>query len=153
MWRPPITSWPALQSWIELIEHQMRMFEHRLLALERESMRVALADVKADTAVTREQVTEIKAVAKTLSKLLGAMVEKVESLETNVMAAIDNVEAEVAEQKTVVESVVTLLNQLKTKLDEAIASGDMARVQAIADEIDANNKKLADAVVANTPSA
>jgi hypothetical protein len=70
-----------------------------------------------------------------------------------VMAAIDNLAAEVAENRSVTDSAVALLGNIKAKLDEAIASGDMGQVQALSDELDANNKRLADAVAANTPAA
>jgi hypothetical protein len=69
----------------------------------------------------------------------------------NTMSKIlDTLKEQVAAAKTVGESAITLLNGLHTKLDEAIASGDMAALQALSDSLGANNQALADAVVANT---
>lgn len=58
---------------------------------------------------------------------------------------------EVAEIKGVAESAVALLNGLKAKLDEAIASGDPAALTALSNELDASSNALAAAVAANTP--
>lgn len=69
------------------------------------------------------------------------------------MASLDDLQAKVAAQKTVADSAVTLLKELKTELDAAIASGDMSKVQAISDAIDANSAELAQAVTDNTPAA
>jgi len=68
---------------------------------------------------------------------------------------LDDLTAAVAAEKTVVESAVVLLNTLKQKLDEAIASmpqDDGAALQALSDEVGAQTKALADAVAANTPA-
>jgi hypothetical protein len=74
-------------------------------------------------------------------------------LET-VMALLDDVLAKVTAETTVVDSVVTLLTELKTKLDAAIATGaDPAKLQAISDAIGSNTQKLADGVTTNTPAA
>lgn len=66
---------------------------------------------------------------------------------------LDDLKAQVEAQTTVVDSAVTLLQQLKTMLDQAIASGDPAKIQAVADLLHHNTQALADAVVANTPAA
>lgn len=68
------------------------------------------------------------------------------------MAVLDDLEAKVAANTTVVGSAVTLLTELKTELDAAIASGDPARLQAISDKLGTDTQSLADAVVANTPT-
>ena len=65
---------------------------------------------------------------------------------------LDDLKAQVTAQTTVISSTVTLLTQLKTLLDAAIASGNMAKIQEISDAIGVNNQALADAIVANTPS-
>jgi len=69
------------------------------------------------------------------------------------MATIQDIQAKVTEQQTIVGSIVTLLSQLAQMLKDAIAANDPAAIQAVADAIDANTKALADAVVANTPTA
>lgn len=69
------------------------------------------------------------------------------------MATLSDVEAAVSQNTTVGQSAVTLLNELKAKLDEAIASGDPSRIQAVVDAIGADTQALADAIVRNTPAA
>lgn len=65
---------------------------------------------------------------------------------------LDNLTNEVAENTSTVQSAITLLNGLKTKLDEAIASNDMSQVQALSDQLSGNTDALAAAVAANTPA-
>lgn len=64
-------------------------------------------------------------------------------------ATLDDVVTKVTTQGPVM---VILLNELKTKLDAAIASGNMAKVQEIATALDTQRQQLADAVQANTPA-
>lgn len=64
---------------------------------------------------------------------------------------LDDVKAAVTAESTVIQSAVTLLTELKAKLDEAIASGNMAKVKEIADAVGKNTQDLATAVQANTP--
>jgi hypothetical protein len=71
----------------------------------------------------------------------------------SIMTVLQKLIQEVAETKAVNESAVTLLQGLKVKLDEAIASGDPAVLQALVDELDASTNGLAAAVIANTPDA
>jgi hypothetical protein len=65
---------------------------------------------------------------------------------------LDNLRAEVAENGSAIDSAITLLNGLKTRLDEAIASGNMAEVQALSNELSNKTDSLAAAVTANTPA-
>ncbi len=65
-------------------------------------------------------------------------------------ATLDTLLADVTDEKTVVASVVTLLNNLTALL--AGAGTDPAKLQAIQDLVDANKAQLAAAVVANTPT-
>lgn len=75
-------------------------------------------------------------------------------LELRTMAAtLDQVVSDVAAQTTVINSAITLLQQIKAALDAAIATGDLAKVQAVATQIEANTAALAAAVAANTPAA
>jgi hypothetical protein len=46
---------------------------------------------------------------------------------------------------------VSLLQGLKQQLDDAIATGDMSAVQALSDQLGANDVNLAAAIAANTP--
>lgn len=68
------------------------------------------------------------------------------------MATIQDIQAKVTEQVTVVSSIVTLLAQISQMLKDAIAANDPAAIQAVAEALDANTKALADAVIANTPT-
>lgn len=69
------------------------------------------------------------------------------------MARIDlsKVTAAVERDKTVNESAITLLNNLAQMLRDV--AGDADAVHALADQLDAQQQALADAVVANTPTA
>ena len=70
------------------------------------------------------------------------------------MAQLDDVIAKVAALGTVEDSVITLLTDIKAKLDAAIAGGsNPAQLQALSDAIDAQSAKLSAAVTANTPAA
>jgi len=68
-------------------------------------------------------------------------------------AQMDALITAVSRNNTVVESAITLLDGLKTALDQAIASGDPAAIQAVSDSLTAESDKLAAAVAANTPGA
>ncbi len=67
------------------------------------------------------------------------------------MAAIDDLQAKVTAQTTVIGSAVTLLQQLKALLDAA--GTDPAKLAALSDLIGSNTDALAAAVQANTPAA
>ena len=64
---------------------------------------------------------------------------------------LDELKAKVAANTTVIGSAIALLQGLKAKLDEAIASNDPAALKALSDELAATDQSLADAVAANTP--
>ena len=69
------------------------------------------------------------------------------------MATMQDIQAHIASQSTVEDSVVALLSQVSQQLKDAQAQNDPAAVQAVIDQIDANTQKLTDAVTANTPAA
>lgn len=64
---------------------------------------------------------------------------------------LKQLQADVADQTTVVASTVTLLQGIKAALDAAIASNDPAALAALSTSLEANTKALSDAVTANTP--
>lgn len=66
---------------------------------------------------------------------------------------LDELKSKVTDLTTVVDSAEALLADLHQRLLDAIALGDMAKVQEIADAIDANKADLAAAVAANTVAA
>lgn len=70
---------------------------------------------------------------------------------------IDEVLASVTENETVGDGIVTLLTGIKKQLDEALAGTKLppavqAKVNAIFEASERDKQKLADAIVANTPS-
>jgi hypothetical protein len=67
------------------------------------------------------------------------------------MAKIDDVIASVTAENTVIDSVVTLLQELSAQL--ASAGTDPAKLDSLKSTIDAKTQALAAAVVANTPAA
>jgi chromosome segregation ATPase len=71
--------------------------------------------------------------------------------ERRIEMTLEELKAKVAEATTVEEGAITLLGQLSADLKAA--KTDPAAIQAIADSIDAEKAKLADALTANTPSA
>lgn len=90
---------------------------------------------------------------KTAVDLLHRINKRLMQLETRLMSALDNLRAQVERNTSVTDSAITLLQGLKAQLDNAIASGDPAAVQAVADNLGAETDKLAAAVTANTPAA
>lgn len=84
---------------------------------------------------------------------LKGMIRVVIRKENEMAGELDKLEADVAAEREVIGSAVALLNGLKAKLDEAIASGDMSRVVAVNAEIESQTQALAAAVAANTPAA
>ncbi len=68
-------------------------------------------------------------------------------------AAFDALREQVTQSISVQESAILLIQGLYQKLLDAIAAGDPAALQALADEIAAEKDRLAEAVAANTPAA
>lgn len=81
----------------------------------------------------------------------GHRIEQTER--TLIMATLDDILAETTSQKTLVDSVVTMIAGLHDQLTQALASNDPAKVQAALDAIKANDTALAEAIAANTPAA
>jgi hypothetical protein len=65
-------------------------------------------------------------------------------------AKIDELRTIVQEARTVQASAVLLIQGLKTKLDEAVAAGDLEQVASIAADLHTSTAELANAVSANT---
>lgn len=62
---------------------------------------------------------------------------------------LDDLKTQVTDMAGVVNSVVTLLTGLHQKLEEALASGDPAKIQEISDALKSESDALAAAVAAN----
>ena len=82
----------------------------------------------------------------------GDVFHKLFSQGEKIMGELQALKEKVAANTTVIGSAITLLQGLKAKLDEAIAAGDPAALQALSDELGNTDQALADAVVANTPA-
>jgi predicted phage tail protein len=76
--------------------------------------------------------------------------DEVHQFERTQMADLSAVQAEISENGDVVNSAVTLLQNLSQLVREA--AGDPAAIQALADQLDAQTQALAQAVAANTPA-
>lgn len=68
------------------------------------------------------------------------------------MSILASLQAKVAANNEVIGSAIVLIQGLKAKLDDAIASGDPAVMQALSDSLGQSDTALADAIAANTPS-
>lgn len=85
--------------------------------------------------------------------LLKRIDARLANMEIHLMSALDNLRAQVERNTSVTDGAITLLQGLKKQLDDAIASGDPAALQALSDNLGAETDKLAAAVTANTPAA
>lgn len=63
----------------------------------------------------------------------------------------NRLETEVAQNNDAVQSVITLLTSIAQEIRDSAAN--QAKITALADRLDAQTQALADAVVANTPTA
>lgn len=66
---------------------------------------------------------------------------------------LDALEAQVTTVVDAEDSAIALLQGLFQKLQDAINSGNPARIQAVTDALKAKTDALAAAIVANTPAA
>ena len=82
---------------------------------------------------------------------IAPILSLLQSQGVSIMADLSTIQTEVAANTNAIQSAITLLTQLSDLLHAA--ANDPAQVRAIADQLKANSQSLADAVVANTPSA
>ena len=82
---------------------------------------------------------------------IEAAIAQVLTKESTIMAAIDDLQAEVTRDTTVIGSAVTLINGFAAQL--AAAGTDPAKLQALQNTLKTNVDALASAVAANTPAA
>jgi len=69
-----------------------------------------------------------------------------------IMATLQDVLAGVQQESDLDDSIITLLGNISQQLKDAQAQNDPAAIQSVIDQIDANKKKISDAVTANTPA-
>lgn len=72
-------------------------------------------------------------------------------MEMSNMAVLDDLTAAVAAQKSVDDSIETLLDGIAQQLKDAQAANDPAAVQAIIADLQANTAKVQAAITKNTP--
>lgn len=79
------------------------------------------------------------------------------TMDADVQTQLTNLQDRVAREDTVEQSAISLLNNLKTALDTALANSNtseiVATIQGISDHLGSNTDALAAAVAANTPAA
>lgn len=80
------------------------------------------------------------------------LVTQVLAREEHMAGALDALKAQVTQNTTLIGGAIALIQGLKAKLDEAIAANDPAALQALSDELGAQDAALAAAITANTPS-
>jgi hypothetical protein len=69
------------------------------------------------------------------------------------MATLQDIQDAVTNETNVEQAAATLLQELSNELKAAVAAGDPAKMQELADAINANASALAQAIVANTPAS
>ena len=85
---------------------------------------------------------------------LGRLEDKVDLIlnqQETIMSALDDLQAAVAAEDTVIDSAITLINGIPALI--AAAGVDPAKLTALQADITAKSKALADAVTANTSAS
>ncbi len=83
---------------------------------------------------------------------VAALLDTLRRQGERIMAMLDDLQAQVAANGTVIQSVITLVQGLVVKLQAALDANDPAKVQAVIDQLKAQDQALAAAVAANTPT-
>lgn len=82
-----------------------------------------------------------------------SLLKQILKKESIIMATMNDLVIAIQGNTAIDEGVVILLTGLSQQLKDAQASNDPAALEAAIQQIDANTKKLSDAVIANTPAA
>lgn len=69
------------------------------------------------------------------------------------MATLADIQTKVANETTVENSAILLMQELSAELKAALANNDQAMIDSIATQLDTNAATLAAAITANTPAA
>ena len=85
-----------------------------------------------------------------LDLLLNLLIQVIRK-ENYIMATIQDINAAIAAESSVDDSIIALLNGIVQQLKDAQASNDPAAIDVVIAGITANTKKIQDAVTANTP--
>lgn len=97
------------------------------------------------------QLAELKAMLQALAAQQTAGFSQLAQKESDIMADLTALTAEVARNTEVDQSAITLLNGLAAQIETL--KTDPAALQALADQLKGSSDQLAAAVVANTPAA
>lgn len=92
----------------------------------------------------------LAAIGRTLQAVL-TLASRIDGRTKAMAGELDDLKAKVAANTTVIGSAITLLQELKAKLDAA--GTDPVALKALSDELGAQDQALAAAVAANTPAA
>lgn len=142
-----VTSRPLLVRLIDQIERGQPLYGHAMDYSTALREAIGLAD---NAVPLSSLATRIDANHSVVASKLDSILCFLKSEGEKSMAQIDDIKASIAAETTVIGSVVKLLQQLSGLIATAASPADLAAIKAM---IDANNKALADAVVANTPAA
>jgi chromosome segregation ATPase len=82
-------------------------------------------------------------------KQLGLKIDQLIKKEEIMSQELDDLTQKVSDSTTVQESAITLLNDLGQRIRDL--ADDPAAIRALADQLDSEKNKLADAITANTP--
>jgi hypothetical protein len=66
---------------------------------------------------------------------------------------LDALKAQIEKTVSVEQGAITLLNGLKTELDQIIANNNLSQLVILRNNLDAQTQALADAITANTPAS
>jgi hypothetical protein len=91
---------------------------------------------------------KVEQLLKDFGRLSQTLLQEIQTMATK----FDDLAAKVTAMETVEASAIALLQGLKQKLDDAIATGDPAAIQQLSDKLGADTQALAIAVTANTPA-
>lgn len=97
-----------------------------------------------------------KTLLREINGKLGRALLRLDWIEREVLRmsqTVDNLVAQVAAQRTVIDGTKTLLSSMWTQLQGALDTGDLQKVQTALDDLKAQDAELAKAVVDNTPAA
>lgn len=84
---------------------------------------------------------------------ISAKLDQILKEEAQMAGELQDLQAGVANNSSVIQSAITAIQNIKAALDAAIASGDPAALKALSDQLGTDDAALAAAVAANTVAA
>lgn len=91
-----------------------------------------------------------------LNKKLDQIIRALEAdkkRDTQMAQNLEELATDVQENTDATSSILSVLEGVNQQLKDALATGDVAKIQELSDQIDANTQRLTDAAVANTGAA